>query len=146
MSWEPVFYNKKWFEGDNQIVSWVQRYLELFLLSRKHPHWFNEIIEDLHGNFNVPHGKYFFDSDILNVDKDKLQYCIDMIDLAISKLEDINKRTFFNTIKDSIKDSWCDINNDFYNDKWFDDDEGFKINYIQILRNLKEIMEADFSE
>jgi hypothetical protein len=141
MGWEPVLYNGKWFDLNNQIISWLQKFMELFLLQRDHPVWFNDVLADLHGNFHVPHGKYFFDEEIIGDDSERLNYCLKMIDLTILQMESISKRDFFEFIKDDIKGSWCDISNDLHTDEWLNDSENYKEKYIDSLLKLKTIME-----
>jgi hypothetical protein len=114
--------------------------MELFLLPYKHPEWFKEILDDLHGNFHVPHGKYFFDEDIIGDDNERLEYCIKMLNLVILKMESISKKDFFEFIKSDIKDSWCDISNEFYNDEWLSNDTNYKEKYVGSLIRLREIM------
>lgn len=141
MGWEPVLYKGKWFDLNNQIVSWLQKFMELYLSKQKHPQWFCEVLSDLHGNFHVPHGKYFFDEDIIGDDKDRLMYCIEMLNLTIGKMQSISKRDFFEFIKEDIKDSWCNIDNDFYNDEWLNDDESYRKNYVESLFKLRSMLE-----
>mgnify|MGYP003577185468 CR=1 FL=1 len=141
MGWEPIIYKHRSFDLNNQLISWLQKYMEIFFLSYNHPFWFNEVLADLHGNFHVPHGKYFFDEDIIGDDQERLTYCLDMIDLTIEKIKSTSKREFFNTIRESLKESWCDISNTFYNQEWLDDDKGFRETYIETLTKLKEIMQ-----
>ncbi len=116
--------------------------MELFLQKKKHPEWFREVLADLHGNFHVAHGKYFFDEDIIGDDKERLKYCLKMLDLTIEKMESISKRDFFEFIRKDIKNTWCDINNDFYDNNWLNDDENYKKYYIDSLLKLKSIMES----
>jgi hypothetical protein len=141
MGWEPVLYKGKWFDLDNQIISWLQKFMELYLTAKKHPKWFCEVLADLHGNFHVPHGKYFFDEDIIGDDKERLMYCVEMLNLTIKKMQSISKRDFFEFIKEDIKDSWCDINNNFYNDEWLNDNENYKKYYVESLLKLRSMME-----
>ena len=141
MGWETIRYRSGGFDLNNQVISWLQKFVELFLLQRKHPKWFEEVLADLHGNFHVPHGKYFFDEDVIGDDKERLEYCIKMLDLTIVKIESISKRDFFEFIKEDIKGSWCDISNKFYDDEWINDNENYKEKYIGSLLKLKLIME-----
>lgn len=144
MSSETILYKNGGFDLNNQVISWLQKFMELYLSTLNHPRWFNEVLEDLRGNFHVPHGKYFFDENIIGSNSERLNYCINMIDLVIIKLESISKKDFFLFINAEIKDSWCDISNkEFYNEQWFNDDENFKLLYIGSLRKLKELMLQD---
>lgn len=141
MGWERLLYRGKWFDLDNQIISWLQKFIELFLIQKNHPEWFYEVIEDLNGNFHVPHGKYFFDEDIIGEDKERLAYCLEMLDLTILQMQSISKREFFDFIKEDIKGTWCDISHEFYNDEWFNDEKNFKEYYIGSLLKLKDLMQ-----
>src|SRR5688572_30476054 len=128
MSEETVFYKKGGFDLNNQVISWLQKFMELYLVTFKHPEWFNEVIEDLKGNFHVPHGKYFFDESIIGDDNERLNYCVNMLDLVISKLKSMSKKEFFQYIKSAIKDTWCDIStSEFYNDQWLSDEQNYKL-------------------
>lgn len=144
MSSETILYKNRGFDLNNQVISWLQKFMELYLSTLNHPEWFNEVLEDLRGNFHVPHGKYFFDENLIGNDYERLNYCIKMIDLVITKLDSINKKAFFRYIETDIKNSWCDISNTkFYNEQWFNDDENFKLLYIGSLRRLKMLMLQD---
>lgn len=143
MGQEPVYFKEKYFYANSQIVSWVQKFMELFMLTLNHPDWFKEVIRDMHGNFDIAYWKYFFDEEIIGDDKERLEYCLKMIDLTILKMNSITKKHFFECIKDEIKGSWCDISNEFYNEEWLNDDENFKLLYIGSLRRLKELMLQD---
>jgi hypothetical protein len=143
MGWEPVLYRGKWFELNNQTISWLQKFMELYLSSFNHPEWFTEILNDLHGNFHVAHGKCFFDEAIIGNDKERLNYCIKMIDVTIQKMESISKKDFFSFIKESIKDTWCDITSEHYNEVWLNDSRDYKEKYIGSLIKLKALMKED---
>lgn len=137
---EAVFYKDRTFELNNQVISWLQKFMEIHLSQHNHPDWFNEVLADLHGNFHVPHGKYFFDDEIIGDDKQKLDYALKMIDSTIDKMKSIDKRGFFELIRDNIKGSWCDISSGFYNDEWLNDSQDYKEKYIASMIRLKEIM------
>jgi hypothetical protein len=140
MGWESVFYKGKSFDLNNQIISWLQKFMELYLLNFNHPNWFKEVLEDLHGNFHVPHGKYFFDEDIIGDDKERLDYCLKMLDQTIEKMESITMEDFLHKIYDSIKGSWCEISNESFQGDWIRDDKIYKEKYIGSLKKLREIM------
>lgn len=140
MGQEEVYFKNKMFYYDNQVISWVQKFMELYLSSFSHPKWFENVIEELHGDFYIPYRKEFFDEEIVGNDKDRLDYCIKMLDLTIAKIDTITKKEFFKTIRESIRGSWCDISSEFYNEEWFNDDENYKKKYIGSLLKLKEIM------
>ncbi len=141
MGLEKIMYKSKSFELNNQVISWLQKFMELFLITQKHPKWFQEILADLHGNFHVPHGKYFFDEDIVGNNKERLKYCIKMLNITIKKVQSISKKDFFEFIKEDIKNSWCDIDNNFYNDVWLNDSENYREYYVESLLKLRSIME-----
>jgi hypothetical protein len=143
MGQELVHYKSKSFYYNNEIISWVQKFMELYLSSINHPEWFKEVLEDLHGNFYITYSKYFFDDDLIGNDKDKLAYCIKMIDLTIIKMESISKNIFFDFIRNDIRNSWCDIPNEFYDKEVLNDNTDYKESYINSLKKLKEIMESE---
>lgn len=140
MGTERLKYKNNFIDADNHVISWLQKYMELSLLEHEHPSWFSEVLADLHGNFHVPHGKFFFDESILESNPEHLEYCIKMLDITIAKMQQLTKRNFFDFIRNSIKESWCDINADFYNDEWISDDINYNTMYVGTLKQLKKIM------
>lgn len=140
MGIERITFKTSFFEADNQVISWLQKYMELLLAEQKHPEWFDEILADLHGNFHVPHGKYFFDESILERSPEHLKYCIKTLDYTIACMQQLTKKQFFDFIRKELEGSWCDINSDFYNDQWISDDANYNMVYIGTLKQLKEIM------
>tara|TARA_R110000796_G_scaffold250788_2_gene380595 strand:- start:106361 stop:106792 length:432 start_codon:yes stop_codon:yes gene_type:complete len=141
MGQETVYFKEKWFYYDNQIISWVQKFMELFLLEFEHPSWFSVLLEELHGDFFIPYRKEFFDQDVIGDDTERAEYCLKMLDLTIEKMESISKRDFFEFIKKDIKNSWCDINGDFYEDEWLNDNENYRKHYVAPLLKLRSLME-----
>ena len=141
MGQETIYFKDKYFYYNSTIISWVQKFMELFLSELEHPKWFKDVLIELHGDFYIPYRKEFFDIEIIGEDKERLKYCLKMLELTISKMESISKIDFFEFIKDDIKDSWCDIDNDFYDEVWLNDNENYKEMYIGSLLKLKLIME-----
>lgn len=142
MGQEPVYFKEKYFYANDQIMSWLQKFMELFMLTLNHPDWFKEVIRDIHGNFDIAYWKYFFDEEIIDDDKERLEYCLKMIDLTIAKMKAISKRDFFEFIKEGIRGSWCDISNEYYNEQWLNDNENYEEMYIGSLIKLKELMKS----
>jgi hypothetical protein len=95
MGQEYVNYKEKSFLMNSFVISWVQKFMELFLRDLNHPMWFKEVLSDLNGNFHIPYWKYFFDEDIIGNDKERLEYCLKMLDLTILKMQTISKKDFF---------------------------------------------------
>jgi len=143
MGQETVYFRDKSFYADSHISSWVQKFMELFMKTMNHPDWFIEVINDLHGNFNIPYWTYFFDEEIVDYDKKHFDYCLKMIDLTIIKMSSISKKDFFEFIREDIKDSWCDISHEFYDDIWLSNNDNYKENYIGLLQEYKKIMENE---
>ncbi|MDI9873200.1 hypothetical protein [Flectobacillus rivi] len=141
MGQEFIIFGEKSFLMNSSIISWIQKYMELFLLQKEHPIWFYEVLEDLNSNFFMPYIKYFFDKDIIGEDKERLTYCLEMLDLTILQMQSTSKREFFDFIKEDIKGTWCDISHEFYNDEWFNDEKNFKEYYIGSLLKLKDLMQ-----
>jgi len=140
MGQEYVVFKDKSFLMSSSIISWIQKFMELSLMNLDHPQWFIEVIDDLHSNFHMPYIKYFFDEDIIGNDKERLEYCIKMIDLTIEKMESITMKDFFYNIYDSIKGSWCAISHESFQNDWMKDNEIYKEKYIGSLKKLKVIM------
>ncbi|WP_435356916.1 hypothetical protein [Emticicia sp. SJ17W-69] len=141
MGAEPVFFNKKYYIENNQIVSKVQKFMELYLKEYKHPEWFYEALDDLNSNFHIAHGKFFFDEELIDKENSRLDYAIKMIDLTLKKMESINKRKFIEYIRESLKGSWCDLKPEsFYDENWMEENETYEKYYIGVLKSLKEIM------
>jgi len=141
MSWEPVLYKNASFDADGCIISWVQKYMELYLSSMEHPDWFKDVLDDLHGNFHVSVGKYFFDEDTIGDDPDRLSYAIKMIDLTAAQMGSITKKEFVASVSDAVKGSWCDMAELTDNETWLNDNDGYRAEYIGLLQQLKEIMQ-----
>lgn len=145
MGYESVKYKNGKFEMDNEIISWVQKFMILTISKIRHPKWFINSYEFIDGNFHMPHGKGFFLKQEINDNKEKFDYCIKMIDLTMEKMEELNKRTFFEFIEEGIKGSWCEVNDSNVwgknYQKWLDDDPDFYDDFCKIvLENLKKIM------
>ena len=103
MGIERVSYKNVSIELDNQVISWLQKFMELTLENLDHPDWFKDILADLNGNFHVAHGKYFFDEAILDNNSERVDYCLKILDITIAQMESINKKQFFEKIQDCIK-------------------------------------------
>ena len=145
MGYESVKYKNGEFEMDNEIISWVQKFMILTISKIQHPDWFKKCFEFIDINFEIAHGKAFFIEEHINDDKEKFDYCIKMIDLTMEKMEGFNKRTFFVFIEKGIKGSWCEVNdsNVWGNNyqKWLDDDQDLYDDFCKmVLVNLKRIM------
>lgn len=143
---EAIFYYDKEIYSESQIISWMQKFMELFLKEKEHPKWFYDVLNDLHGNFYVPHGKYFFDEEIINDNPIRLAYCIKMLDLTIHKMKHLTKKEFFDFIKDDLKGTWCDISNGFYQTEDFlYNEQNYNIHFVKVLQMLKAVMEEHYS-
>lgn len=143
---EPIFYNDKKIYSYSQNISWMQKFMELFLKEKEHPKWFYDILDDLHGNFYISHGKYFFDEEIINNNSIRLVYCIRMLDLTIYKMKSITKKEFFDFIKKDIKGTWCDISNEFYQTEDFlYNEENYNECFLKILEKLSDIMKEHYN-
>ncbi|WP_305953195.1 hypothetical protein [Emticicia oligotrophica] len=115
--------------------------MELFLSKYQHPKWFYEFLDDIKSNFHIPHGKFFFDEELIDKEDNRLDYAIKMIDFTIEKMEKINKREFIEYIRNDLKGIWCDLEpSSFYDDNWLNENETYVNNYIGVLKKLKEIM------
>jgi hypothetical protein len=115
--------------------------MQLYLKAKiQHPSWFQEVLDDLNGNFHVPHGKYFFDEEIIGDNPERLEYCINMLNITISRMEKITKRAFFDFIRTDLEGTWCDISNEFYDEEWLNDDTNYKDHFITPLIQLRRIM------
>lgn len=143
MGQETIYFKDKYFYYSSTIISWVQKFMELFLSELEQPKWFKDVLQELHGDFYIPYRKEFFDKEIIGEDNERLNYCLKMLELTISKMESISKKDFFEFIKEDIKDSWCDISDEFYDEEWLNDSENYKEKYIGLLFKLKEIMEEN---
>ncbi len=145
MGWEPIFYYDKEIYSENQIISWMQKFMELFLKEKEHPRWFYDVLNDLHGNFYVPHGKYFFDEEIIDNNSVRLKYCIEMLDLTIHKMKNITKKDFFDFIRKDLVGTWCDISDNFYQTEDFlYNEKNYNEYFIQVLEKLGEIMKEHY--
>ena len=141
MGWERISYKEKHFDCNNGLISWVQKFMELYLSKLEHPKWFNDFLEYISWNFHVPHGKVFFEESMINDNKEKLEYALKMIDLTIKKMESMNKREFIEYIRNDLKGTWCDLEPaSFYDGEWLDENETYEKYSLEVLRKLKEIM------
>lgn len=143
MGQEYVVFKDKSFLMSSSVISWIQKFMELFLLDLDHPQWFIDVINDLHSNFDLPYIKYFFDEDIIGDDKERLDYCLKMLDQTIEKMESITMKDFFHSIHDSIKGSWCEVSHESFQEDWTKDNEIYKEKYIGSLKKLREIMKEN---
>jgi len=140
MSWEPLLYNKASIDSDGVLISWVQKYLEIYFSSMPHPDWFAEVIEDLHHNFHVPLGKTLLFFEVIGDDKQHFDYYILMLDKAIGNLKSMKKRDFFEYIEEGIRETWVELNDAQRKPEWLDDDSDFDEDYIGLLRGQKRMM------
>ena len=142
---ESIFYKKSEFEMHGDVISWVQKFMEIYLSKFEHPDWFRKELEYISWNFHVPNGKLMFDDKVINNDIEKFNYCIKMIDLCLNKMEDFSKRTFFKYIEIGLKGNWCEVNDLNCGCKsyevWLDiDQNAYEVLCKNVLKKLKIIM------
>jgi len=143
---EPVFYKDKWFLLSSGLVSWLQKFLEIFLSQYDHPQWFKEMLNDLHWNFHMPHGKFFFDSEKIGGDREKIRYITKMLDHAIRKMESMTFLEFRDFIGEAVKGSWCDFSNTDPIELTDELKRSYNEKYIGTLKKMKDLIQEDLRD
>lgn len=106
---ETVKFYSGSFEESSIVVSRVQLFLWKFLSNYNHPEWFNEVLFDIKSNIVTPIPKYFFDEDIFNLDKTRIEYAKDQIYLAINHITRMSSIDFVEYIYEDCKNLFCEI-------------------------------------
>jgi len=140
MGTEIVSYRGYKFDEYSDIISRVQKFLWKYLQQYNHPAWFQEMLYDINMDSYIPIPKVFFDEDEVDMEPDRKDYIIKILEKSIVEMEKMNIYEFIDYIKEDMKDTYYD-----YDPRYETlDDDVYKRHYLKIIYNVRDMVAGTF--